>query len=157
MGLKVIFKTEKRKLLDKLAYYGIENLKYLLIHSGNEKIRAYSGILSTEELNDLNKIIGIDTIGCYFFTDHGNEIRLSPEAIMLLKQDINNNVISLNEEQAQEWLVGQDINLDNLQLPNQTNGFKVIKIKEDLISMGKLSSNKLMNYLPKERRIKLKK
>jgi len=41
-----------------------------------------------------------------------------------------------------------------LQRENAERGFVVIKYRDDLLGTGKLSQDKISNFIPKERRIK---
>ena len=59
MGISFIFRNDKEKLIKNLNYYGIKKLPYLLTKSGKEKIRGYSGNLSTDEIVKINNEIGI--------------------------------------------------------------------------------------------------
>ena len=157
MPIRFIFKTEKKQIMKQLKYYGIEKLPYLLISTGKEKIRAYSGELSTNEIIELNKNIGIELIGMYFMHNFNGETRLSMDAIHLLKEKITKNIIEINEKQAKEWFKGQDIILteeDKEKWKTESKGFKIIKFKDDLIATGKLIEDRIVNYMPKERRDK---
>ncbi|MCX6747325.1 MAG: hypothetical protein NTU63_04310, partial [Candidatus Pacearchaeota archaeon] len=62
---------------------------------------------------------------------------------------IKKNIIELDDLQAEEWFKGHD-----LEIKEQNNGFKVLKYKDDFVGCGKLSNNRLTNFVPKERRIK---
>jgi len=157
MKPRFIFKSEKKEILELLKFYGIEDLHYLLVASGKEKIRAYSGILSTDEIIEIDKAVGIELIGAYFFHKYDNNLRLAPDAIHLLKDKITKNILELTELQAREWFKGQDILLtkeEQLELKNESKTFKVIKYKDDLIGTGKLTEDRIVNYTPKERRQK---
>lgn len=162
MDLDFIFKTEKRKILDKLAYYGITELPYLLIVSGKEKIRGYSGSLSNEELKNIHHGIGTQVIGLYLFHDyHSNEnsLRLSFDAISALKNQITKNIIELKDKQAEEFLKGRDVMLSieeikEFEKRKETKGFKILKNQNEFIGTGKLVDGRIVNYMPKERRLK---
>jgi len=59
-------RAEKEKILAKLReQFGIEELNYLLIKQGKERIRAFSGSLSREELEKLGESVNIETLGTY--------------------------------------------------------------------------------------------
>jgi NOL1/NOP2/fmu family ribosome biogenesis protein len=156
---RFIFKTEKREIMKKLEYYGIEELPFLLIASGKDKVRGYTGILSTDEIIEFEKAVGIEVAGLYLFHNYPDSLRLSVDAIILLKDKITKNILELNEKQAKEWFSGQDYALskeekEELKKKKETTGFKVIKIGKDFVGMGKLTEDRLINYTPKERRIR---
>lgn len=155
--LRFIFKVEKSRIIERLAYYGIEELPYLLIESGKEKIRGYTGNLLMKELTDLDKEIGIELVGMYLFHDYGDNIRLSFDAINALSNQITKNVIELTDEQSLEFLKGRDILLtdkDKEKFKDETLGFKIAKHKGELLGSCKLGSDRITNYMPKERRLR---
>jgi len=151
--MKFLYKTQKKQILNKLSYYGITKLPFLLIPSGKEKIRGYSGNLSMDEISKIKNLSNIEAIGLYLFHDYGTEIRLSLDAIHLLKDQITKNILELTEEQAELWFKGIDIPITE-KWKQEERGFKVLKLEEDFIGCGKLSEDRLINYMPKERRIK---
>lgn len=155
--MRIIYNTEKKSILKKLQeQYGITQLPFLLIRFGKEKIRGYSGEISIEEIHNLDRNIKIELMGLYLFHEYEEEIRLSIEAIHLLKEQITKNILELTKEEAIDWFKGKDINLTE-RLKNESPGFKVLKCGEDFIGCGKLTQSRLVNYMPKERRIKSKK
>jgi NOL1/NOP2/fmu family ribosome biogenesis protein len=156
---RFIFKTEKKEIMKKLEYYGITKLPYLMVASGKDKIRGYTGILSTDEIIEIEKAVGIEVSGLYIFHNYPEELRLSMDAINLLKSQITKNILELNDKQAKEWFNGQDILLskeeqEHFKEIKETPGFKVIKIQGELVGMSKLSEGRIINYTPKERRIR---
>lgn len=154
--MEIIYGKEKKILIKALEeQYGIKELPFLLVHSGKEKIRGYSGNLSTDEISEIDQTAKIALIGLYLFHEFKGELRLSLDAIHILKDQISKNIIELDEKQAKAWLTGEDLMLDE-NLKKEKKGFKVIKFKDDFIGTGKLSIDRLINYLPKERRIKNK-
>ena len=150
MNIKFIEKSEKREIISKLEeQYGISELPYLLIMIGKEKIRAYSGSLSKVEIMQLGKSVNIELIGIYLMKIEKDGIRLSHDATSLLKDRITKNILDINDEQAKEWLKGDDIFTDN-----KNFGYFVLRNKGNLIGCGKLSQGRIVNFVPKERRIK---
>ena len=133
-------------------------------------------IILSEVLDILKSKIDIsEIIGIYLFHEYPTEIRLSLDALHLLKNQITKNIIEITKEQKDNWFRGEDILVNN---KNQTKeietsknlgalgkeeeekfgkeerGFRVIKYKDDLIGTGKLTEGRITNYLPKERRRK---
>jgi NOL1/NOP2/fmu family ribosome biogenesis protein len=159
MGLSFIYGAEKKALIEKLEYYGIKKIPYLLSVSGKDKIRGYSGAFSDNEIIEFDKEIGIDIFGLYLFHDHGDEVRLSFDGMLMLKDQITKNIFELTDTQAIEFFRGQDILLTNEEkaaVKDMEKGFKVLKHNGELIGTGKLLpiEGRIVNYLPKERRIK---
>ena len=151
--MKVLSSSEKKKILEKLKQeFGIENLPFLLIKFGKERVRAYSGSLSREELQKLDRETRIESAGIYLLHDYGDELRLSIDALHLLKNQITKSIVNLNKEQADSWFKGQDVFLDS----DISAGFKILKFAEDFIGCGKATPDGkiIKNYMPKERRVK---
>ena len=150
MELKILNSKERQKIAEKLKErFGIESIPYMIVQSGKERLRISSTNLSTDEIRKLSQTANIESIGLYFATLVNDEIRLSIDATHLLKSQINKNIIEISEKEKDEWLKGRD-----LQKENAERGFVVIKYKDDLLGTGKLSEEKISNFIPKERRIK---
>src|SRR3989344_637272 len=150
MELKILNSKERQKIAEKLKErFGIESIPYMIVQSGKERLRIASINLSTDEIRKLSQTANIELIGLYFATLVNDEIRLSIDAKHLLKSQINKNIIEISEKEKDEWLKGRD-----LQKENAERGFVVIKYKDDLLGTGKLSQDKISNFIPKERRIK---
>ena len=148
MKIKILNKSEKNKIIEKLEKYGINKIPYLLIQTGREKIRAFSGNLSKEEIIILNRLINIESIGLYFAKFHGTDLRLSIDACHILKSQINKKIIKLTDKQAQEYLEGKTVEIKQ----KLKNDFYILKHNLDILGMAKITENIIKNYLPKERR-----
>ena len=157
MGISFIFRNDKERIIKKLAYYGITKLPYLLTQSGKEKIRGYTGSLSTDQIIKINNEVGIELLGIYLFHDYHDNMRLSFDAISALKDQITKNILEIDEKHAIEYLKGSDIALtkeDKEKFKNETIGFKIISYKGEFIGTGKLIEDRIVNYMPKERRLR---
>ena len=166
MRFQIQDKTKKKKFIEQISLLGVKKIPYLLLKSGKERVRAYSGNLSNEELNDLWRLFSIEGIGLYLGKQQTNrrtgivESRLSLDGLHALKKQINENIIELNKKQAEEWFRGKAIELDKKQQEKYNDvkkgSFIAVKYKEDFIGTGKLSLEGYMisNFLPKERRIR---
>ena len=147
--MKFIKSSEKKRLLKELEeIYGITELPYLLIERGKKRLRAFSGNLSKEEILQLTRLIRIENIGIYLISRKDEDIRLSFDAVSLLRNRITKNIIEINDEQANNWLHGQDIE------KKVQRGIIILKHNEDLLGFGKSNGEKIFNYIPKERKLK---
>ncbi len=148
MNIHFIKSKEKKKIVEKLQEkYGISELPYLLIKSGKEKTRAFSGNLNKEEIQKLSEIARIEVMGLYIIKEE-HDLRLSLDATHLLKEQISKNIIEINEEQAMSWMKGQDL---EIKVPRET---VVIKYGDSFLGCGKSNGEKIFNYVPKDRRAK---
>jgi NOL1/NOP2/fmu family ribosome biogenesis protein len=147
--MKIIYAAEKKKILNKLKeQYGISELPFLLIRFGKEKLRLYSGNLSTEELNALDRNVRIENAGIYFAKEHSDGIRLTIDALSILKDQIKKNILNIDDKQAEQWLKGYDLDIQ------ADNAFKVLRNNRELIGCGKSTGERITNFMPKERRLK---
>jgi len=150
MNIHFIKTPEKRRIIAQLKeQFGIESLPYLLIESGKEKIRAFSGSLSKEEISEISNLVRVELIGLYLIKKE-HDLRLSLDATTLLKDQITRNILELNDEQFESWIRGYD--LDISPIPKQ--GTYIIKYKSDFVGCGKSNGKIIFNYVPKDRRIK---
>ena len=67
----------------------------------------------------------------------------------LVKHQITKNIFDLNDEQAEQWMKGQELNIES-----GKKGFVVMKYREDFLGTGKASAEKISNFIPKARRLK---
>ncbi|MDD5192647.1 MAG: hypothetical protein PHH54_00570 [Candidatus Nanoarchaeia archaeon] len=147
--MKIIYSSEKKKIIEKLnEQYGISKLPYLLIKFGEDKIRIYSGSLSNEELNTLASKLNIENIGLYFAKEEKDGIRLTLDGIQILKQQITKNIIEIDDNQAEDWLRGNDLDIQT------KRGFLILKNNNEFLGCGKSTGERIANFVPRERRVK---
>jgi NOL1/NOP2/fmu family ribosome biogenesis protein len=152
--LKFFNKSEKEKLLGQLEeQFGITEIPWKIAHLGKERIVLFSGDLSEEEIYLIDDIARIEGVGIYFakIDENTGDIRLSIEGTQLLKEQITKNIFELNAEQAEQWMLGQELNI-----ATGKRGFLIMKFGEDFLGTGKASENKIGNFVPKSRRLKYK-
>jgi NOL1/NOP2/fmu family ribosome biogenesis protein len=148
MNIQFIKSNEKREIIEKLnEQYGITDLPYLLIQTGKEKTRVFSGSLSKEEMMKLGEVARVEIIGSYFLKEEGL-YRLSFDAPLMLKEQITKNVVEITLEQLADWIRGNDLQMEAPQ------GVVVLKCGEDFFGCGKSNGKTIYNYIPKDRRLK---
>ena len=149
MNLSFIKTSEKRRIINQLnEQFGITELPYLLIESGKEKIRGFTGHLSKDEIIWLGKIANIEGIGLYLIKKEDDLFRLSLDATHLLGSQITKNIIDITGEQLEQWIRGRDLGI------KAQKGLFVVRYAGDFLGSGKSTSEKILNHIPKERRIK---
>lgn len=163
MKIQILNKAKKKKFVAGLTNLGIKKIPQLLIRTGKERIRAYSGNLNTEQVMDIWKLLPIEGVGLYIGKDMINrngvhEIRLSLDGMHTWKDQLTERIFILTEEQEKDWFLGKDIDLAEKQTEKIEEGFVSVKSsdKKDFIGIGKIGSDKktLFSFLPKERRRK---
>ncbi len=148
MNVHFLNASEKKEILKRLeAQYGIAELPYFLFETGKEKIRAFSGNLTKEEILKLAEMANIEIIGMYLIRKE-HDLRLSFDATQLLSAAINKGIVEINEEQLHLWLRGNDLPIMH------DVGTVALRCKEDFVGCGKSTGEKIINHVPKERRIR---
>lgn len=148
MNLHFIKSGEKKELLAQLhEQFGISELPYLLLESGKEKVRAFSGSLSKDEIAELSRLVNIEGIGMYLLKRE-HDLRLSFNATQLLSSQITKNIIGISEEQAKEWLRGEHLDIST------AKGIVLIRHGSDFLGCGISTGERILNHVPKERRLK---
>lgn len=148
--LKFFNQQEKERLLKQLRQqFGINEIPWTLARLGKERIIAFSGDISGREVLNLDRIAHIEGIGLYFAKEQMDGIRLSIEGSQLLQSQITKNIFILDSKQAEQWMTGQEINIKT-----DKKGFFIMKFKDDFLGTGKVSAEKISNFIPKSRRLK---
>ena len=128
--------TLRKRSIEQLEeQYGIQELPYLLLESGKGKVRAFSGDLTKEQINQLSKIVNIELIGSYLLRKEHN-LRLSLDATHFLSGQISKDFIEISEEQYQTWIRGYDLQIKT------SKGTKIIKFDSFLMLKNLACSNK---------------
>ncbi len=136
-------KKEVQKLLDTQFGCSLPGKYEIFMNSRN---RLY---LICKDFSKIDaRSLRINSLGIYFGEIYENALRLSIEGSQLIGKDAVKSVLELDDAQASGWLAGEDIEINT-----GLKGFVIIKNKRDFLGCGKISSNKLFNYVTKERRI----
>jgi NOL1/NOP2/fmu family ribosome biogenesis protein len=148
--LKILNQNEKREILNKLnSHFGINKIKGILAKKREGRLFLFEENFDVKQIKTLERIIPIERIGIYFAKIIKDEIRLSVEGTYLFKDQINKNIFQLTEQQSEQWMLGQELNIQT-----GKKGFLVMKYKNDFLGCGKASTEKISNDLPKSRRLK---
>jgi NOL1/NOP2/fmu family ribosome biogenesis protein len=152
MSLKILSKSEKQKIENKLKkQFGIENIPGILVKRGEERIFLFQGDFEIKEIRKLEREIPIERLGIYFAKEQRELVRLSIEGVHILKNQIKKNIFELDEKQAEEWMLGQD-----LQVKTGEKEFLIMKKGDYFLGCGKASEEKIGNFVPKNRRLRYK-
>ncbi len=150
--LKILSIKEKKKIVEKLnKQFGIKKIPGIILQRGKERMFLFQGDFSVQEIKKLEQIIQIERVGIYFAKLQNDEVRLSIDAIHLLKNQITKNIFELNQEQMEQWMHGNELNIKT-----RKNCFVVMKYKDYFLGTGKASEEKITNFIPKNRRLKNK-
>ncbi len=157
MRFHILKQSEKEQIENLLKrQFGITKIPGILLTQTSEKIFLFQGEFNEKQIKKLSETALIEKIGIYFakiIEDKQKEkhIRLSIEATQILKNQITKNIFELNKEQAEKWMMGQE-----LYIKTGKKCFLIMKYKDDFLGTGKASEEKIGNYIPKTRRLKSK-
>lgn len=145
-GLSFMNSKETKELKKKLeAQFGFSDIHYAFLINDKNKVFIVNRDVDRLDL----KALRINTIGVYFCEDYGDEVRLSIEGSQIIGPHATKGVIELEKEDARSWLKGAD-----LEHEGSTKGFVIIKSGSDYMGCAKHKDGKLLNHVPKERRIR---
>lgn len=145
---KILNSREVKRILNWLKeHYGIKELKIDKAFLKSTKDRIY---LISKKISELEtKNLRLNLIGMYFAKEEKNGIRLSIEGSQIIGPKSTKNIVELDEHQINDWIRGQDVKCDA-----NAESFVIIKHKNDFYGVGNYKEGKILNYIPKERRIK---
>lgn len=145
-NLKVLDRKSKKLLLELLRkQFGFsDKLDYTFLTNNKNKVF----IVNKDIVGiDLSKI-RINSIGLYIAEFRNGEVRLSIEGAQLIGPKSTKNVVLLNDQEAREWLKGNDLEKDA-----GVTGFVIMKHGEDYLGSGKVKGKGILNFVPKTRRL----
>ncbi len=150
--IKILSKKEKQEILNKLQeQFGITNIPGYLVKIGKERIYLFQANIHPQIFNEIKEITRVEKAGAYVGKELNNFMRLSIEGTQLFKNQIIKNIFELNEEQAQHWMQGEELNIET-----GKKEILVMKYENDFLGCGKASEKKITNFIPKNRRLKSK-
>src|SRR3989344_3841033 len=145
MQLEILNGKEVKKLVNQIKeQFGIQklDLSYEFFKSSKDKI-----YLINKEIKEHNiKNYKINAMGLYFGKKEQGGFRPSIEASQILGPLATKACEEIKE--VQEWLEGYDIKHETT-----AKGFVIVKYGHDFLGSGCAKEGKILNYLPKERRL----
>jgi len=165
MKIQIMDRAKKKKFIAEVADLGMKKIPQMLVKSGKERVRAFSGDLNRDDIYDIWRLLPIEGIGLYVGKDMMNrngvrEVRLSLDGMHVWKDQLTEKNFVLTEEQEEEWFKGNNIELTEEQVKKfeGVKGFVAVKSSDskDFVGNGKLGADyqTLFGFLPKERRRK---
>ena len=148
--IKILSEQEKRKIENQLhAQFGIKEIPGKIVMRGEERLFFFTGKIDEDGIRKLEQSAPIEKVGVYFAKLINEEIKLTIEGTQLLKEQITKGIFQINDSQAEEWMMGRELNLKS-----GLKGFVVMKNNDDYLGCGKASQEKITNFIPKSRRLK---
>jgi NOL1/NOP2/fmu family ribosome biogenesis protein len=146
MELKILNSREKKGIvkLIKEQFNCDFSLDYEVFMNPKNKIFILNRDVSKIDMDELR----INSLGLYFGEINRGELRLSIEGSQIIGPLAKNNVLELKDSNANKWMSGEDFDVKT-----ELMGFVIVKNKKDFLGCGRVVNMRLLNYVPKERRV----
>ena len=116
--------------------------EYLVFRTPRDRIYIINKEFGEHDFSKLK----INNIGLYFLSIVKDGVRLSIDGSQLFKA--KKNILELKKNDFISWMTGEDLNLE------LEKGYFLIKYENEFLGCGKSTGNKVLNYVPKARRVK---
>jgi NOL1/NOP2/fmu family ribosome biogenesis protein len=148
MSFEILNKKKIKNILKAIEsqWSAKPELDYVFLLSTKDKIYLSNRAIGEIDTSQLR----INNIGVYFGEFKNNELRLSIEGSQLVGPHATKNTIELNDKQTRKWLRGEDVDLDD-----DRKAFVILKYKDDFLGCGRLVNKKVLNFVPKARRVEV--
>jgi NOL1/NOP2/fmu family ribosome biogenesis protein len=101
---------------------------------------------------DITKIdarkLRINSVGLYIGELKKGLLRLNIEGSQLIGPKATKNVVELNDNEMRAWLRGEDLDKEV-----SADGYVIIKHGDDFAGCGRIKEKKILNFVPKARRL----
>lgn len=145
--LKILNSREIKKIKEQLQeQFGYSELDYGFLMNEKGKIYLINKEIAQVDISQLR----IDTYGMYFGEFKNEQIRLSIEGSQLIGPHATKNILEISKEQSRDWLRGRD-----LEIETELSAYVLVKSGKDFFGTGRLKEGKLLNFVPKSRRLKI--
>lgn len=143
---KFPFDKANKKVSDDVVKTLFETLEISLPESGQIWTRDKEVWFFPKALETMIGEIRFDRMGIKLAETHKKGYRWQHEAVMALATGKESIAVTLSIEEAREWYMGRDIR--PLELSGK--GEVIVKLKNDVIGIGKWVGNRIKNGLPRE-------
>ena len=149
--MKILSSSEKKKIINKLnEQFGISDIPFRMLQFGKEKIRVFSGNLPSEKIMAIEKNLRVENAGLYIVRIVKDGIRLTIDGTHFFKNNITKGILRIEDTQTEIWMKGEDLDI------NTDKRYAILKNNNDFLGCGKSTGEKIINTIPRERRVNLK-
>lgn len=146
---EILNSRQVKELIEKLTeQYGAvpPNFKEHGFIRGKDNIYLITKDLALANLEGLR----VNNLGLYIaeYRLDKNQIRLSIEGSQIIGPVATKNVCEIDTDQRAQWMRGNDI-----EITGEFSGHVIIKCGNDFLGTGKYKDNKILNHVPKARRL----
>ena len=120
--------------------------KYAVLINKDNKIFIIKKEFANLDIDHLK----VNSLGLYIGELKDNTFRLSIEGSQLIGPLAKKNTIELSREELKEWLKGTDIDYTG-----ECEGFVLVRYGDEFAGSGRIKDGKILNFVPKIRRLNL--
>tara|TARA_Y100000310_G_C20558070_1_gene751574 strand:- start:554 stop:1006 length:453 start_codon:yes stop_codon:yes gene_type:complete len=145
--LEPLSKKKSKKILNSLSeYFELKKFPLDVIFFQRKDKKIFISSLDLKKLDPFPKYP--NSIGVYFAIEESGGVRLSLEGSQILGPYSTKNVIEVSKKELKEWFNGSD-----LEFESEEKGYVILKFEEDFVGCGYKKGSKVLNYIPKNRRV----
>jgi NOL1/NOP2/fmu family ribosome biogenesis protein len=131
------------KLLD--SQFGFtEKLDYAFLKNSKDNVYVVNKEIANIDFDQLR----LNSVGMYIGELKNERFRLSIEGSQLVGPKASTNIVDVSNEEAIMWIKGNDI-----EIPTELKGVVIVKHENDFLGSGLAKEGKLLNHVPKSRRL----
>ena len=105
----------------------------------------------------------VDSLGLYFGQLRNDELRLSIEGSQMVGKTATRNIVEIDDAEFKDWIRGNDLEKSPgdcsgnkgtaAPLSTLASGYVIIRHGSDFIGCGRRKEGKILNFVPKARRV----
>ncbi|MBW2992984.1 hypothetical protein KY317_00230 [Candidatus Woesearchaeota archaeon] len=147
MNLKILNKKQIKNIFSLIKnQFGADvKLEYIFLQDDDRNLFVINRDISRIDLSKLR----VNSIGMYFGQVKETEIMLGIEASQTIGPFSKKNVVEVDKQTAKKWLAGEDLDYSG-----KLSRYVLIKSNNDFLGTGKIKEKKILNSIPKQRRLK---
>ena len=131
--------------------YGFsEELNYQFLLSNKDNLYAINKDIEKIDLNDTR----VNSLGLYMGEMKQDVLRLSMEGAQLVGPHANKSILDIGRDQLRSWMKGEDLVMKQTEV-NDMRDFVLLRHDDDIVGCGKMKEGKVLNFVPKTRRVSL--
>ena len=142
--LEILNNKETKQLKHAIeSAFGYSPEGYYLTGGRRHRVYLFTG-------SQIPEITRIYSLGVYIGTVEKDGFRPSIDGAQLIGPHASSNVLEISKDLRRDWFLGNDLHVSC----DQRGPYIILKCCNDFLGAGKLGSNVIYNYLPKDRRIR---
>lgn len=145
---------QKMKALEERFGISLSHLQTygFMINEKQDRINISSPEALQQDLNNIR----VDSIGLLFARCGRlpEDFKPTTNVIQIFGKHATKNILDLTEEQKRQFVRGLDFLITEDQQKQISDGFVIVRVKEDYFGIAIVQGNRLKNQVPKTRRVK---